>query len=228
MEHGPAMKRLGLLLMMLHLVLQPVAGETRFAVLRFEDVTSELPSYKAANERMEIQLEQISKDPRNVQMQKTMTELEGVLKQIAGLTPTTDRATRVELASKAESLRKEADALRTDFAAFEATEVRRIKREMLDALKPIQSRVRKMAAKVAEERGFDCLFETKGNSNTSTSVLVYAKNPFDITGDVLAALKAEEPPAPDKPADGAPAPAKPAPEKPAASKPAPAKPTAKP
>jgi Skp family chaperone for outer membrane proteins len=218
---GAAMKCLGLLLMTIHLLLLPVAGETRFAVIKFRDVMDGLESFKAASKRMEASMEGINKDQRFLQMQQTKAELDEVLKQIGKLPQETAQAARVELATKAESLRKELEALQRDFARFEADSSLRIRREFLESLKPIQNRIREAATKVVEERGFDCLFEVQGNSNTSLPVMVYVKNPTDITGDVLAALKAEEPPAPGEPAAaGTPAPAKPATPKPAPGKPA--------
>ena len=209
------MKRLGILLMMAHLFVQPLVGQTRFAVVRFYEIAKELTAFNTVDARLKSAIVDIEKDPRFVQMQKTNVELDEILRQWKELKPETDKKVRLELATKAEALRKESQALKGDYDQFKAEEVVRIKRAMLKGVRAAQARFREVVAKVAEERGFDGVFEITGDSNTSKPVLVYAKNPTDITGDVLAILKAEEPPAaakPDAPAGDKPAPAgKPAP-----------------
>lgn len=193
------MKWLGLIIVIFQLVLQAASGETRFALVRFDEITNELAGFRLANEAMEAELKKVSADSRNVQLQETLKELDGVLGQLHEAATSPDRTMKIELAVKAEGLRQEAEGLRQDFAAFEAKEVKRIKRQMLDTILGLQERIKQVAVKVAKDRGFDCLFEIRGNSNTSLPVLIYVKTPSDITGDVLAILKAEEPPASEKP-----------------------------
>lgn len=176
-------------------VLQGAAAGSRFALIRFEDILSELAAYKSANETMLVELSKIPENTRNVQLQKTLKELDGLLTELRS--STTGQKAKEKLARKASSLQQEAETLRVDYAAFETREMKRIKRRMLDSLIVLQGQIRQAAVTIAEERGFDCLFEIKGNSNTSMPVLIYAKTPIDITGDVLAALKATEPPAGD-------------------------------
>ena len=191
------MKRLGLLMLILQLaVLQGAAAGSRFALVRFEDILGELAAYKSANETMLVELSKIPENTRNVQLQKTLKELDGLLTELKNST-TSQRKTKEKLARKAIALQQEAESLRVDYAEFEAREMKRIKRRMLDSLIVLQGQIRQAAVTIVEERGFDCLFEIKGNSNTSMPVLIYAKTPIDITGDVLAALKAAEPPAAD-------------------------------
>lgn len=177
-------------------VLQGAAAGSRFALIRFEDILSELAAYKSANETMLVELSKIPENTRNVQLQKTLKELDGILTELKSST-TGQTKTKEKLARKASSLQQEAESLRVDYAEFEAREMKRIKRQMLDSLIVLQGQIRQAAVTIVEERGFDCLFEIKGNSNTSMPVLIYAKTPIDITGDVLAALKAAEPPAGD-------------------------------
>lgn len=191
------MKRLGLLMLILQLaVLQGAAAGSRFALIRFEDILSELAAYKSANETMLVELSKIPENTRNVQLQKALKELDGLLTELKN-SPAGQTKTKEKLARKASSLQQEAESLRVDYAEFEAREMKRIKRRMLDSLIVLQGQIRQAAVTIVEERGFDCLFEIKGNSNTSMPVLIYAKTPIDITGDVLAALKAAEPPAAD-------------------------------
>jgi len=202
------MKWFGFLIAIFHLVLQAAPGESRFALVRFDEITNELAGFRIANEAMEAELKKIPSDPRNVQLQQVLKELDGVLGQLHDAATGPDRDMKMELAVKAEGLRQEAEALRQDFAAFEAKEVKKIKRRMLDTILALQEQIKQAAVKVAKDRGFDCLFEIKGNSNTSLPVLIYVKTPSDITGDVLAILKAAESPEPEKP------PQPPSPEKP--------------
>lgn len=208
------MKRPGILLMIALLCVQPLVGQTRFAVVRFDEIAKELTALNTVDKRLEASIEEIHKDPRFVQLGKTGAEMEKALKELKELKPDVDKKVRVELAQKAEALRKETAALDEDCTKFKAQEVQRIKRAMLKSVKATQARCREVVAKVAEERGFDGVFEISGKSNTSKPVLVYAKNPTDITGDVLAILKAEEAAAakPDAPSGDKPA----QPEKPAA------------
>lgn len=192
------MKRLGLWFLILQLAtLQWAAAESRIAVLRFEDILSEMADYQRASEKMVAELDKIPLDSRNTQLQKTIKELDKLLTQLNGST-TVGKRGRAELIKKVINLRQEAETLRVDYEAYDRRETKRIKQQMLDALTGIHRRIREAAAAVAEERGYDCLFEIKGSSNTSLPVLVYAKDPLDITADVLAALQAAEPAKPAK------------------------------
>ncbi|MBN8460662.1 MAG: OmpH family outer membrane protein [Verrucomicrobia bacterium] len=191
------------------LCVQPLVGQTRFAVVRFDAIAKELTALNTVDKRLEAAIIGTEKDPRFVQMQKTSVELDEILKRWKELKPEADKKVRVELATKAEALRKELQALQGDYEQFKTEEVVRIKRSMLKGVRATQARFREVVAKVAEERGFDGVFEITGDSNTSKPVLVYAKNPTDITGDVLAILKAEEAaatPKPDAPSGDKPAP----------------------
>lgn len=216
------MTRLGSIFSFLLISVLAASAGTRFALVRFDDVTSELPSYKAAFEVMMKELDGIPNDPRNVQFQKVLAELNKVLTQIKELPPNPDQNVQNSLAAKADSLNQEAESLRREYDNFKEAETIRIKRKLLDKVLAIKNRVVAAAGTVAKARGIDYVFDSTGFTNTSMPVIVCNNNATDLTADVLAAVLASEPPPPAA-APAAPATA-PAPAAPPAPGPAKAKP----
>ncbi len=201
-------------------------AQSRFAVLRFEDVTEQLPAFTAIKTWMDTEVRKISKDRRSTEFQKMLDELTRAVAEAKNLPKQTDPKTREEIMAKVEALKVEAESLHADLTEFEKRENLRIKLKGLAEIEAIDARVLAAAARVAKERGFDCVFEAKGFSSTSMPVLVYMRNPADITEDVLAALMTAESapesaaaadsdsanPDPPEPAEAAPTPGDPAPE----------------
>jgi Skp family chaperone for outer membrane proteins len=186
------MIRSGLLAALLLLTAFPAGGQTRFAVVRFEEVTKKLPAFIGINTWMDAEIRKISQDPRSVQFQKMLDELTRAVAEARKLPRQTEPATREEVMAKVESLKLETESLHADLTEFEKRENLRIKRKALTEIEAIEARVQAVVVRIAKERGFDCVFEVQGRSNSSLPCIIYAKNPLDITEDVLAALMAEE------------------------------------
>jgi Skp family chaperone for outer membrane proteins len=121
-----------------------------------------------------------------------LDELTRAVAEAKKLPRQTDPATREEIMAKVESLKLETESLHADLTEFEKRENLRIKRKALAEIESIEARVQAVVVRIAKERGFDCVFEVQGRSNSSLPCIIYAKNPADITDDVLAALMAEE------------------------------------
>lgn len=189
----PRMMRSGLIAALVLLPVFPAAAQSRFAVLRFEDVTGELPAFTSIKSWMDEEVRKISKDPRSTQYHAALEELTRAVAEARKLPRESDPKTRVEFIARVEALKAETESLQRDLEEFEQRENLRINRQAVERIEVMEARVLEVVSRVAAERGFDCVFEAKGCSSTSMPFIVYARNPADITDDVLAALLAAEP-----------------------------------
>lgn len=171
------------------------AAPPRVAVVRVSDVFKQLESTAKANEELQIKREKIKADQRLVDYKKMYADLELRGKQLSGKDPELDPATREKLEREFAIKRQEAKSLFDDIEAFRAARTQEINAEMVAGMRERLEGIREVTEKLAKEEGYDWIFDSSGNTNTGVPLLLYAKNPDDLTDQVLAILgKATTPP----------------------------------
>ena len=164
------------------------AAPPRVAVVRVSDVFKQLESTAKANEDLRIKREEIKADQRLADYKKMYADLELRGKQLAGKGSELDPATRERLEREFAIKRQEAKSLFDDIEAFREERTREINAEMVAGMRERLDGIREVAEKLAKEEGYDWIFDSSGNTNTGVPLLLYAKNPDDLTDQVLSIL----------------------------------------
>ena len=150
------------------------ASAQKFALIDMEYILENIPAYERANE----QLEQVSRQWQS-EVEKISEEAKTLYKnyqsQIASLSETQRGKKEEEIVAK----EKSAAELRRKYFGPEGELYK--KRQSL--MKPIQEEVYNAVKKVAEEKGYQAIFD-----RASSQSIVFASPRIDVSNDVLAKL----------------------------------------
>lgn len=162
-------------------------GASKFAVVRLTDIYRDLPSTAALQKGVQEQREAIMKNERAEHLRRVIAELQLLQSELQ------DNSARTEdqmaaLGRSFELKRQEAETMRREFEDFRVEENKRINREMVEGMRALLSRIHEASVQIAKERNFDGVFDSSGNSNTGTQVMLYHKDAPDLTEDVMGLL----------------------------------------
>lgn len=169
------------------------AAPPRVATVRVADVFRQLESTAKANEEIQAKRDALKKDKRQAAIDELTADLELRAKKLAEGGPAIDPATRKKLEQEFLLKRQEAKSLEEDFASYRAEKHREINAEMIAGMRTRLDRIRAAAEKIAKEEGYDWIFDSSGQTNTGVPLMLYAKNPADLTERVLSMLGAAKP-----------------------------------
>jgi outer membrane protein len=173
-----------------------VAAPPRVATIRVADVFRQLDTTVKANEEIQAKREALKKDKRQL-----------AINELSEGGTSIDAETRKKLEREFLLKRQEAKSLEEDLESFRTEKNREINAEMVAGMRARLDLIRSTAEKIAREEGYDWVFDSSGQTNTGVPLVLYAKNPNDLTDRVLAAMgptKTEaksgstKPPAPPK------------------------------
>ncbi len=187
--------------MMLAACLAAAAAPPRVATVRVDDILRQLDSTVKANEDYKAKREAISKDSRKAALDELMAELELRRGKLADNAAKIDQETRKKLLREYMVKQQEYRSLQEDFQNFSNEKQQALNAEMVTGIRQRLTQIHGTAEKIAKEEGYDWVFDSSGISNTGVPLMLYAKNPNDLTDRVLAAL------APKQAAEPAPPPA---------------------
>lgn len=182
-----------------------LAAPPRVATVRVSDVFRQLDSTVKANEAIQAKREALKKDKRQVAIDQLVAELELRGKKLSEGGTTIDPDTRKKLEREFLLKRQEAKSLEEDLESFRGEKNREINAEMVSGMRVRLDQIRSTAEKIAKEDGYDWIFDSSGQTNTGVPLVLYVKNPNDLTDRVLAAMgqakntpktSATKPPAP--------------------------------
>jgi outer membrane protein len=185
----------------------------RFALVRVKDIYSALPATTALQEQIKKEHEAIMKDQRAEQLRTIIGALQTLQAQLSDKSKAIDDASNRKLAQAYEIKRQEAQTLQQEFESFKTEQEKIINQKMVLGMRNSLNQIVKVSHKLAQERGFDSVFDSSGSTNTGVPFVLFSKDATDLTADVEAALKDSEPKGAAAP-EPAPAPAKQAPTKP--------------
>lgn len=169
-----------------------VSAAPKFALVRIKDIYSALPSTIEFQNEIKSDREMIMKDERAEQLRKIISELQGLQAQLSDKNNPLDEATSRKLARTYEIKRQEAQTLQQEFESFKAEKEKQINRKMVAGMRASLDLIVDASGKIAKEQGFDCVFDSSGNTNTSLPFVLFSKNPADLTDNVQAMLKDRE------------------------------------
>ena len=165
-----------------------VAAPPKVATVRVADIFRQLDSTVKANEALQVKRDAIKKDKRQTSLDEILADLELRSKKLSEGGPAIDAETRKKLEREFLLKRQEAKSLQDDFEGFRNEKNREINAEMVAGMRSRLDLIQATAEKIAKEDGYDWVFDSSGQTNTGVPLVLYAKNPNDLTDRVLAAL----------------------------------------
>lgn len=165
-----------------------LAAPPKVATVRVADVFRQLDTTVKANETLQAKRDAIKKDKRQIALDEILADLELRSKKLSEGGATIDQETRKKLEREFLLKRQEAKSLQDDFESFRNEKNREINAEMVAGMRSRLDLIQTTAEKIAKEEGYDWVFDSSGQTNTGVPLVLYAKNPNDLTDRVLAAL----------------------------------------
>lgn len=169
------------------------AAAPPFALVKVQEIYSELPSTAALQEQIKQERNQIMADQRAEKLRKIVAELQTIQGQLSDKVKPLGEADARDLARNYELKRQEALTLQKDFEDFQAGEEKKINLRMVAAMRTSLDRIAEVTRMIAKERGFASVLDSSGNSNTGVPFVLSSKDAPDITADVRAAMKDRDP-----------------------------------
>ena len=164
------------------------AAPPKVAMVRVADVFRQLEGTVKANEEIQAKREALKKDRRQVAIDEMVADLQLRGKKLAEAGTTIDPETRKTLEREFLLKRQEAKSLEDDFESYRAEKNKEINAEMVAGMRTRLDLIRVTAEKIAKQDGYDWVFDSSGQTNTGVPLVLYSKNPTDLTDRVLAAL----------------------------------------
>ncbi|MFT4175590.1 MAG: OmpH family outer membrane protein [Luteolibacter sp.] len=175
------------------------AAPPRFATVKVTDIYRSLPSTLEFMKRIQADQEAIMKNERAEQLRKALTDLQELEKQLRDKSAQRTQEANVKLARDFELKRQETETLRQEFEAYREEQRKAINKTIVTEMRATLSGITAISQKIAKEKGYDGLFDSSGESNSTVPVLLYAKDAPDITEEVRAALLKKSPASPANP-----------------------------
>jgi Skp family chaperone for outer membrane proteins len=133
----------------------------------------------------------VSRDARLRAYHSVLKELEGIsnkLKAALADTSNPDSSIRENLKLDYSLKLQEASTLHREYENFRNDRLREINAKMVAQMEESLANIHAKAAEVGKKKGVDWVLDSSGFSNTGAPFILYAKNPLDLTSEVLSAL----------------------------------------
>jgi Skp family chaperone for outer membrane proteins len=167
-------------------------GSPKIALVRVKDIYVEQPATKAAQEKARKAKESVLLDPRAEELREGIEALRELQKRISNPNKQPSNEEGRKLAREFEIKRLEIRTLQEDFEKFRAEREKEINTEMVAEMRAILDRIAALSRRTAQEKGYEIVIDSSGNTNSSVPFVLYAKNSPDITDDVIAAMKDDQ------------------------------------
>lgn len=184
----PSMHRFGLLVTSLLSVIGIASAAPSIAGVRVDDIYRQLEETRVMTKTIETERREILKDARLKAYSEALKELETLQKTISQAAQQ-DRLTRERMLREFAMKRDEAVTLQREFEDFRQRRTREINRRMVSETEAILAKIHTKSAEIAAAKGYDLVFDVSGNTNTTIPFVVYAKDPVDLTPDILATFE---------------------------------------
>ena len=149
-------------------------GVGRYAVVDMQTVILSVNEGKEARAKLEKEIRK-----KEESFKKAKAELDKLNQSWKQQAPLLSESARME---KQKEFQEKFLGLRNEEMTFQAE----IKRKEQKATQKIAVRITKLVNKIAEERGYEMVFET------NSSGLIYLKSPVDLTDEVVQAFEAQQ------------------------------------
>lgn len=131
------------------------------------------------------------RDARMKSLTGVETQIKDLIAKIKGKAmPKTERDTLME---EYQDLVSQHNALSKDLKESDRDQVNEIKKKMAAATRRLLDEIQVVINVYAKQHHYTWIMDTSGLSNTQISPLVYARNPTDVTDEILAILNKDAP-----------------------------------
>jgi Skp family chaperone for outer membrane proteins len=165
------------------------ASAPRFAAVNVKEIYSKLPSTPLLQEKVKQEREAIMKGESAEELRKLLSDLQSIQAKLADKTVRQDENKYRDLARTYELKRQEAQAAQAQFETKKEATQKEINRKMVAQMQKSLKRILLISAEIAEQRGFDSVIDSSGNSNTGVPFVLVIKDAPDLSAEVLATLK---------------------------------------
>lgn len=192
-RHPPAAPYIPRVLRFPHVILIGLAtvgmatAAPKIALVRIGEIYLALPEAAALEASLETKRKEIPHDPRADALRSAMQELRELRESIKKI-PRDDRTTMQQALQQYGLKRQETLTLRNEFEAFKESRTSEINSGRVEIMTRILAEIHRVATEVGKARGYDWVLDAEGRSNTGLPIVIYAKEPHDITAEVLASL----------------------------------------
>lgn len=163
------------------------AAEPRIALVRVGEIYRALPATQSLQSGVEAERAEILRNARADAYRSVLKELEQLRQGIAKI-PKDDRATLERAQQNYTLKRQEALTLQREFQSYRKRKTEEINTRMVAEMEKILAGIRNKATEIGGSKGYDLVLDADGRTNTGLPFVLYAKQPNDITADVLDAL----------------------------------------
>lgn len=167
------------------------AGKPRFATL---DVAKAFEAYHlTVTERARVSEARgkLQQDPRRETIKLLEVELKDLKEQVEDPAFTEDQ--RKDYYRRYMMKNFERDSLRREYEKHLEEQNRLIDEALVKKTYDLLGDVRAIVQRVAEEDGFDYVFEVSGKTSSQLTTLIYIRNATDLTGRIIAELNKDAP-----------------------------------
>lgn len=177
--------------MLLAALIGSAAASPKVAVVQIAEIHRSLDSTKEQEAAIKAEREALATDARLSAYRSVLLELENISKKLKeSLADTANPDNSVSEALKRDySLKlQEASTLHREYETFRSDRLREINAKMVSQMQASLNLIHAKAAEIGKQQGVDWVLDSSGHTNTGTPFILYAKNPLDLTNDVLKAL----------------------------------------
>ncbi|MGB6219583.1 OmpH family outer membrane protein [Haloferula sp.] len=167
------------------------AASPKIAVVRVAEIHRSLDATKEQEAAIKAEREALATDARLRAYRSVLQELEGIskkLKEALADTANPDNSVREGLKRDYSLKLQEASTLHREYESFRSDRLREINAKMVSQMQASLNLIHAKASELGEQQGVDWVLDSSGHTNTGTPFILYAKNPLDLTNDVLKAL----------------------------------------
>lgn len=167
------------------------AAGPKIAVVRVADIHRTLDSTRTQAEAIKAERAAIAGDARLRAYKSVLKELEQIsakLKQALADTENPDASIRENLKREYSLKLQEATTIHREYENFRNDRIKEINAKMVAQMEKSLSNIHAKAAEIGKKKGVDWVLDSSGHSNTGVPFILYAKNPLDLTSEVLSAL----------------------------------------
>jgi outer membrane protein len=171
-------------------------ADPRFAMVKVREIYDKLPSTAVLEQDITRERENIMKDARADQLRTIISDLQVLQGQLTDTKKPLDQETNRKVARNYEIKRMEAQNIKQEFENYRAEQEKKINQKLVSSMKASLARILETSGQIAQEKGYETVFDSSGATNTGIGFVLYSKETPDLSADVQAKLMLTEPPMP--------------------------------
>jgi len=188
------MNRPSLILLGFFATVSIATSAPRIALVRITDIYRQLESTKTMQTNIENERKAIMEDERATTLKSMLAELKTLQEQYAQKSPTLPEEEKSKLARDYEIRAREAQNMQQELERYHTERTKEINKKLVSAMRASLNEIVHISQKTATEQGFDCVFDSSGETNSAVPFILYSKASTDLTDNVIAILKDSHPP----------------------------------